>query len=153
MLNQCNFIGRLGRDPECRSMQSGEKVANISIGVSESWKDKDGNKQERTEWVRGSAFGKLADIMGQYLKKGSLVYISGKMQTRKYEKNGQDVYATEINIREMKMLGGKSENNDTQPSAHNQAKQDGYQPPASHNAAYSSQAPASTPVLDDDIPF
>ena len=82
MLNQCNFIGRLGNDPEVRYMPDGKAAANISIGCSEKWKDKQtGEQKERTEWVRGSAFGKLAEIMGEYLRKGSLVYISGKMQT------------------------------------------------------------------------
>jgi len=110
MLNQCNFIGRLGQDPEIRYMQDGKAAANISIGCSESWKDKStGEKKERTEWVRGSAFGKLAEIMGEYLTKGSLVYITGKMQTRKWQdQQGQDRYTTEIVISEMKMLGGKS---------------------------------------------
>lgn len=117
MLNQCNFIGRLGQDPEVRYMPDGKAAANISIGCSESWKDKStGEKKERTEWVRGSAFGKLAEIMGEYLRKGSLVYISGKMQTRKWQdQNGQDRYTTEIVINEMKMLGSKSDNQQAQP--------------------------------------
>ena len=107
-LNQCNFIGNLGKDPEIRYMTNGDPIANFSIACSETWKDKQGEKQEKTEWVRISAFGKLAGIIGEYLKKGSQVYISGKMQTRKWQnKEGQDQYTTEIVANEMKMLGGK----------------------------------------------
>ena len=124
MLNQCNFIGRLGQDVEIRYMPDGKAAANISIGCSEKWKDKQtGEQKERTEWVRGSAFGKLAEIMGEYLRKGSLVYISGKMQTRKWQdQTGQDRYSTEIVINEMKMLGSKSDNQ-------GQQQQGGYQQP------------------------
>ena len=112
MLNQCNFIGRLGNDPEVRYMPDGKAAANISIGCSEKWKDKNtGEQKEKTEWVKCSAFGKLAEIMGEYLRKGSLVYVSGKMQTRKWQdQNGQDRYTTEIIVSEMKMLSSKSDN-------------------------------------------
>ena len=82
-LNQCNFIGRLGNDPECRYLPNGDAVTNISIAVGESWKDKQGNKQERTEWIKVVAFRKLGEISAEYLRKGSKVYISGKMKTRK----------------------------------------------------------------------
>lgn len=110
MVNSCHFVGRLGRDSETRFMPDGKAVTNFSIGVSESWKGKDGTKQESTEWVRVSTFGKLAEICGEYLKKGSLVYIQGKMQTRKWQnKEGVDQYTTEIIANEMKMLGGKPE--------------------------------------------
>ncbi|MDO4441355.1 MAG: single-stranded DNA-binding protein [Moraxella sp.] len=88
-LNQCNFIGRLGDNPQIRTTQSGEAMATFSIAVSEKWNDKQGNRQERTEWVNIQAFGKLAEIMGQYLQKGSQVFISGKLQNRKY--TGQDM--------------------------------------------------------------
>lgn len=112
MLNQCNFIGRLGNDPEVRYMPDGKAAATISIGCSEKWKDKaTGEQKERTEWVRCVSFGKLAEIMGEYLRKGSLVYVSGKMQTKKWQdQSGQDRYTTEIVVSEMKMLGGKSDN-------------------------------------------
>ncbi len=112
MLNQCNFIGRLGNDPEVRYLPDGKAAANISIGCSEKWKEKQtGEQKERTEWVRCASFGKLAEIMGEYLRKGSLVYVSGKMQTKKWQdQSGQDRYTTEIVISEMKMLGSKSEN-------------------------------------------
>ena len=112
MLNQCNFIGRLGQDPEVRYASSGTAFCNLSVGCTEKWKDKNTNEQkERTEWVRGVASGKLAEVCGQYLKKGALVYISGKMSTRKWQdQSGQDRYTTEIRINEMKMLGSKSDN-------------------------------------------
>lgn len=111
MLNKCDFIGRLGQDPEVKYGANGNAIANISIGCSEKWKNKNtGQQQERTEWVRASAFGKLAEIMGEYLRKGSLVYISGKMQTRKWQdQNGQDRYTTEIIVNDMKMLSSKSD--------------------------------------------
>lgn len=98
MLNKCSFIGNLGRDPEIRTTQGGVKIANISIGVTDKWTDKQtGQKQERTEWVRCVAFGQLADIMERFLRKGSKVYVEGKLQTRKYQdQSGQDRYSTEI---------------------------------------------------------
>lgn len=109
-VNSCTFIGHLGKDPEVRHMPNGDPIANFSIACTESWKDKSGDKQEKTEWVRISAFGKLAEIIGNYLKKGSLVYINGKMQTRKWQnKDGVDQYTTEIIANDMKMLGGKPE--------------------------------------------
>jgi len=108
-LNQCNFIGRLGKDPETRFLPSGKAVTNISIAISDKWKDKNtGQPQEHTEWINVSAFDKLAEIMGQYLKKGSLVYISGAMRTRKYQDAaGVDKYSTSITAKEMKMLDSK----------------------------------------------
>lgn len=100
-LNLCQFIGRLGRDPETRFMTNGDPVCNFSIAVG--WKSKD---KEGAEWVRISAFGKLAEICGQYLKKGSQVYINGRMQTRKWaDKDGVEKYTTEIMADRMQMLG------------------------------------------------
>lgn len=107
-LNRCCFIGRLGQDPEVRFMPDGTGVANFSIAVGNEYKDKNtGNKVEQTEWVKISAFGKLAEIIREYLKKGSQVYIEGKMKTRKWEKDGQAHYTTEIIADNMQMLGGK----------------------------------------------
>ena len=105
MINQCNFIGRLGRDPETRYTQSGKAVASFSLACSE----KRGG-EESTEWVNVVAWEKLAEICGQYLAKGSLVFISGRMQTRKWQdKEGGTRYATEIVVREMKMLDKRSD--------------------------------------------
>jgi single-strand DNA-binding protein len=110
-LNRCEFIGRLGKDPEIRYVASGEPIANFSIAVGWKTKDKDG-----TEWVRVTAFGKLAGICGDYLRKGSQVYISGRMTTRKWQnKDGVDQYTTEVVADQMQMLGGKSEQSE-QPS-------------------------------------
>jgi len=136
-LNRCEFIGRLGKDVEMRTMPSGGQVANFSLAVGEKYKNKQGEQVENTEWVNVSAFGKLAEIMGQYLSKGSQVYISGRMKTDKYDKNGVTMYSTKIIADKMQMLGGKPEQNTAQkPAANTPALQ--------------------TPVddsFDDDIPF
>jgi single-strand DNA-binding protein len=103
------LIGHLGNDPETRYMPNGDAVANFSVATTESWKDKSGEKKEATEWHRISAFGKLGEICGEYLKKGSLVYVTGKIKTRKWQdKEGNDKYTTEIVADKMQMLGGKS---------------------------------------------
>lgn len=146
MLNQCNFIGRLGNDPEVRYMPDGKAAANISIGCSEKWKDKQtGEQKERTEWVRCSAFGKLAEIMGEYLRKGSLVYVSGKMQTKKWQdQSGNDRYTTEIIISEMKMLGSKSDNQQQgghQQGGWGQPQQQQQQKPQNHGGYQNQQPP------------
>ena len=105
MLNRCDFIGRLGRDPEIRHTSGGKQVASFSLACSEKFGGK-----ESTEWVNAIAWEKLAEICGNYLQKGSLVYISGRMQTRKWQdKDGNDRYATEIVVREMKMLDKRSD--------------------------------------------
>ena len=169
MLNKCDFIGRLGQDPEVRYMQDGKAAANISIGCSEKWKDKVTSEQkEKTEWVKCSAFGKLAEIMGEYLRKGSLVYVSGKMQTRKWQdQSGVDRYTTEIIINDMKMLGSKPESQGgNQPQQQQQAPQQQYQQPQQQQQRAPQQqqrAPQQTQAqpqyneppmdFDDDIPF
>ena len=108
-VNKVILVGNLGRDPEVRYMPSGDAIANISVATTDSWKDKNGEKQERTEWHRVSFFGKLAEIVGEYLKKGSQVYVEGRLQTRKWtDKEGQDKYTTEIVADRMQMLGGKN---------------------------------------------
>ena len=105
MLNRCDFIGRLGRDPEIRHTNGGKQVASFSLACSEKFGGK-----ESTEWVNAIAWEKLAEICGNYLQKGSLVYISGRMQTRKWQdQNGNDRYTTEIVVREMKMLDKRSD--------------------------------------------
>ena len=131
-LNKAMIIGRLGKDPETKTLASGDAVTNISVATSESWKDKQtGEKKEQTEWHNVSAFGKLAEIMGQYLHKGSLVYIEGNIRTRKYQAaDGSDRYATDILARSMQMLSPKSE--------------------SPQNAA---QAPVAAFKDDTDIPF
>ncbi len=110
MINKAILIGNLGKDPELRYTQSGTPVASFSIATTERWKDKDGNQQEQTEWHNIVAWKRLAEICGEYLNKGSRVYIEGKLQTRKWQdQNGNDRYTTEIVAREMKMLSSRGE--------------------------------------------
>lgn len=113
-LNQCNFIGNLGKDPEMRTMVNGKAVTNFSIAVTEKWTS-NGEKKERTEWVRVTAYDKLAEVCAKYLGKGKPVFISGKMQTRQWEdKNGNTRYTTEIVANNMVMLGMTSQGGDNQ---------------------------------------
>src|SRR5215212_10840674 len=107
-VNKVILIGNLGADPETRYLPSGDAVTNIRIATSENWKDKSGEKQEHTEWHRVAFFGKTAEIAGEYLKKGSPVYIEGRIRTRKWQdKEGQDRYSTEIVADRMQLLGGR----------------------------------------------
>ncbi len=106
-INKVILVGNLGNDPETRYSQSGAAITTISVATSESWKDKDGNPQERTEWHRVKFFGRLAEIAGEYLKKGRQVYIEGSLRTEKYtDKSGVEKYSTDIIANEMQMLGG-----------------------------------------------
>jgi single-strand DNA-binding protein len=112
MLNKVQLIGYLGANPDVRYTQEHEAIANIRVATTETWKNKDGSKGEKTEWHTVVMFGKLGEIAGQYLKKGSLVYIEGKLQTRSWEKDGEPRYATEVRAETMKMLpsgNGKKE--------------------------------------------
>lgn len=146
-VNKWIGIGNLGMDPDMRYLPSGEAVCNISIACSESWKDKaTGEKKEHTEWVRVSFFGKLAEIAGQYLKKGSQVYVEGSLRTRKWQdKEGQDRYTTEIRADEMKMLGSRQGSGEAPPREREAA-------PAQPSGG--KKAPASGfGDMDDDIPF
>ncbi|TMH03436.1 MAG: single-stranded DNA-binding protein [Betaproteobacteria bacterium] len=151
-VNKVILVGNLGRDPETRYTTGGEAVTNISIATTDTWKDKSGEKQERTEWHRVAFFGKLAEIAGEYLKKGSQVYVEGRLQTRKWQdKEGQDKYTTEIIADRMQMLGSRSGSGggDAPERATSTAG-------ASASASSrSGGAPAKKNVddLDDDIPF
>mgnify|MGYP003519344099 CR=1 FL=1 len=154
-VNKVILIGNLGRDPEVRYMPDGGAITNVSIATTENWKDKNGEKQEKTEWHRVAFFGKLAEIAGEYLKKGSQVYVEGRLQTRKWQdKDGQDKYTTEIIADRMQMLGGKGGGGmaDMDDSAYAQAAPKS-QPRA--NAPAAAQRPASSGFddMDDDIPF
>src|SRR5689334_7802756 len=107
-VNKVIIIGNLGRDPETRYLPSGDAVTNVSIATSEKWKDKSGETQEHTEWHRVAFFGKLAEIAGEYLKKGASVYVEGRIRTRKWQdKDGADKYSTEVVADRMQMLGGR----------------------------------------------
>ena len=157
-INKVILVGNLGRDPEVRYTQSGAAVATIALATSESWRDKNtGEQREKTEWHRVSLFGKLAEVAGEYLKKGSQVYIEGQLQTRKWQdqQSGQDRYTTEIIVQgyngTMQMLGGKS--NQQQNNAVSEPERGGFAPqqqtPQSRLQQYN-QPPAD---FDDDIPF
>jgi single-strand DNA-binding protein len=146
-INKVILIGNLGKDPETRYMPSGGAVTNITVATSETWKDKQsGEQQERTEWHRVVFFNRLAEIAGEYLKKGSKVYIEGSLRTRKWQGNdGQDRYTTEIVANEMQMLdsrgGGSAEYSQSAPAAR------------SNQPAGSSQQQAPAGDFEDDIPF
>ena len=113
-LNRCEFIGRLGKDPEIRFLPAGDAVANFSIAVGKSWKDKaSGDKKEETTWVPLTIFGKLAEVAGEYLKKGAQIYAAGEFHVRKYQdKQGNDRYVTEIRVERFQMLGTKQKDAD-----------------------------------------
>ena len=144
-VNKIILIGRLGQDPETKYMPSGDCVCNISIATSESWKDKaTGEKKEHTEWHRVVMFRRLAEIAGEYLKKGSQVYIEGKNKTRTYDKDGQTHYITEVEAREMQMLGGRG------PTEGTAGASTGQQEPA---PAPARQAAADNGGFEDKIPF
>jgi single-strand DNA-binding protein len=146
-INKVILIGNLGQDPDVRYMPNGNAVANVTLATSDSWKDKNtGETQERTEWHRVVFFRRLGEIVGEYCKKGSKIYIEGRLQTRKWQdKNGQDRYTTEIVADQMQMLdsrggGGSADFNS------------GGDRPA-QNSAPSAPAPAPDADFDDDIPF
>ena len=150
-VNKVILVGNLGKDPEIKYSAQGKAIANLTLATSESWKDQSGQMQEKTEWHRVSMFGKLAEIAGEYLRKGSQIYIEGKLQTRKWtNKDGQDQYTTEIVLDPfngvMQMLGGKQQ--DAQPAP--QQAQQGNQP----NGQAAPQKPFDDNLdHDDDIPF
>ena len=148
-INKVILIGNLGKDPEVRYMPSGGAVANVTIATSDSWKDKQtGEPQERTEWHRVVFFNRLGEIAGEYLRKGSKVYIEGSLRTRKWQdNNGQDRYTTEIVASEMQMLDSRSASN-TDTSFPSQPSGGGS---ANKPAASGSSAPDEP--FDDDIPF
>lgn len=146
-LNQCNFIGRLGSDPELKYLPNGDAVCNISIAVGDDYKDKSGNKQEATEWVRIVAFRRLGEVISEYCRKGSKVFVSGKMKTRMWEQNGEKKYATEIVANDLQMLDSKGGESQSQESAARTP------PQPRENRSASAPAPSNFDNFDDDIPF
>ncbi|CAH1090519.1 single-stranded DNA-binding protein [Candidatus Nitrotoga sp. 1052] len=150
-VNKVILVGRLGKDPETRYMPNGEAVTNATLATSENWKDKSGEKQEKTEWHNLTFYRRLAEIAGEFLKKGSMIYVEGKLATRKWQdKEGKDRYTTDIIVGEMQMLSSKSGSGNFDMAD---------KPPASSSTG----APATNkpaPVksggfdnFDDDIPF
>ncbi|MFT5427219.1 MAG: single-strand DNA-binding protein [Gammaproteobacteria bacterium] len=155
-VNKVIIVGNLGQDPEVKYMPSGQAVCNISVATTDNWSDKaSGEKQEKTEWHRVVFFRRLAEIAGEYLKKGSQVYIEGRLQTRKWkDQSGVEKYTTEIIANEMQMLGGRGGGGasgggfDAPPAA-----DDGFGSSAPSKSAPSTPAPSTTDDFDDDIPF
>ena len=147
-INKVFLIGNLGNDPETRYTQSGAAVTNISLATSETWKDKDtGQPQERTEWHRVVFFGRLAEISGEYLRKGSKVYIEGSLKTRKWQdQTGQDRYTTEIVAGEMQML-------DTRANQEQAQREAAIQPPMDASRGSNNAGGKTLDDFDDDIPF
>lgn len=165
-VNKVIIVGNLGNDPEVRYSANGSAIANISVATSESWTDKNsGDKQEKTEWHRIVMFNRLGEIAGEYLRKGSKVYVEGKLQTRKWQdQSGQDKYTTEIVASTMQMLDGRGDNAGQggggyqaapRQAAPQQSQQGGQQFGGQQQSA--PQQPASQPApandFDDDIPF
>ncbi len=160
-VNKVIIVGNVGRDPETRYMPSGDAVTNISVATTDRYKDKQsGEMKENTEWHRIAFFGKLAEIAGQYLKKGSQVYVEGRLRTRKWtDQSGQEKYSTEIIAEVMQMLGGKpagasdgsrDEPNHAQPAAN---QNDQSQSTASYAQARYTPPAATLGAIDDDVPF
>lgn len=153
-VNKVILIGNLGKDPEMKSFPNGDAFCNITLATSESWNDKQtGEKKERTEWHNLVFTRKLAEIVGQYLRKGSKIYVEGSLRTRKWQKDGVDRYTTEILVNDMQMLDGKGGGS----AAMDDGGSGGYSKPAARPAAPAKSggaAPASdAPFEDDDIPF
>ena len=152
-VNKVILVGNLGADPETRYTASGAAITNIRIATSESWRDKQtGENQERTEWHRVVFFGRLAEISGEYLRKGSQVYIEGSLRTNKWQgQDGQDRYTTEVIASEMQMLGARGGEASARPAGggfrDNKPEQQGQAP------AQSEPAPAEDNFAEDDIPF
>jgi len=165
-VNKVIIVGNLGRDPEIRYMPSGDAIANIAVATSYRSKDRNtGEQKELTEWHRISFFGRLAEIVGQYLKKGSSVYVEGRLQTRKYtDKDGIEKYATDIIAENMQMLGGRGDSGGGMGGGMGGGDDMGYDAPAPRQAPRPQAAPAPAPRpaprpapnfsdMDDDIPF
>ena len=146
-VNKVILVGHCGKDAETRYLPNGEAVTNISLATTESWKNKDGEKQERTDWHSLVFYRRLAEVAGEYLKKGALVYVEGKIQTRKWQdKEGHDRYTTEIIVNEMQMLNGKSD-----ASAENKSAEPAHSTQTAKPVTPTTKV--NTDNFDDDIPF
>ena len=153
-VNKVILVGNLGRDPEIRYSANGQAIANVNIATSESWKDKNtGEKQEKTEWHRIVFFGRLAEIVGEYLKKGSQIYVEGRLQTRKWQdKEGKDRYTTEIVANEMQMLGSRG-GSGAPSDSYNQDTGSAQNSASTNEPAATSTSTGGGDDFDDDIPF
>tara|TARA_B110000495_G_C22919760_1_gene537333 strand:- start:174 stop:641 length:468 start_codon:yes stop_codon:yes gene_type:complete len=150
-INKVILVGNVGQDPETRYMPNGNAVTNISIATSETWKDKNtGEQQERTEWHRVTFYQRLAEIVAEYVKKGSKLYVEGRLQTRSWEQDGVKKYATDIIANEMQMLDSRGGSSDNYSPSQSQSTPSA---PPSKNETPTQQAPADMDSFDDDIPF
>jgi single-strand DNA-binding protein len=154
-VNRVTLIGNLGQDPSIRYMPNGDAVANLSVATTSSWKDKNsGERKEETEWHRVVIYGRLAEIAGEYCKKGKPVYIEGRLKTRKWQdQSGQDKYTTEIVADAMQLLGGRDDAGGHQQRQAPQATANEYQRAREGKGDPSRDQPSSLADLDDDIPF
>lgn len=160
-INKAIIVGHLGRDPEMRTFPSGDQVANVTIATTDKWKDKQtGEMREATEWHRVVFNGRLAEIAGQYLRKGSQVYVEGSLRTRSWEKDGVKQYATEIRADQMQMLGGRQGAESAPPAQPQQqggySSSGGRQAPGGYSNTHSvppQRAASGFDDMDDDIPF
>lgn len=157
-VNKVIIVGRCGADPELRTLPSGSQVANLSVATTEAWRDRENNPQERTEWHRAALFGSLAEIAGNWLRKGSLVYLEGSLRTSKWVgQDGADRYTTEVIVDQMTMLGGRGDTGGVPASA---PPSGAGQTPAPTPTQPPTQTPAPAPApageedfVEDDIPF
>lgn len=153
-VNKVILIGNLGRDPETRYTTGGDAVTNLRIATTEAWKDKSGEKQEKTEWHTVVLFGRLAEIAGEYLKKGRPVYIEGRLQTRKYtDKEGVEKYSTEIVADRMQLLGGREGGGSSDADFGAAGSASGAPARSGGGASKGGGAKPKTDDFDDDIPF
>lgn len=161
-INKVILVGTVGKDPEVRYSQSGSANATLSLATNEMWKDKNGEKQERTEWHRLKFFGKLAEIAGEYVKKGQQLYVEGSLRTDKYtDKQGIERYTTDIIVNEMQMLGGKSggggsggdRNASRDDGGWSNSGGDNFSTPKAQAKPAAAASPAGNDPFDDDVPF
>ena len=157
-VNRVLLIGNLGRDPELKYFDDGSAVCNFSIATSRTWKNRDGEKQEETEWHRIAVFAKLAEVCGEYLKKGRTVYIEGRLRTRQYEKDGVTHYTTEIVAEEVKFLGGRrddegGDDGGQQRGGYGQQRQQQQRPAPQQRQQSAPKSNTRFDDMDDDIPF
>lgn len=151
-VNKIIIVGNLGADPEVRYLPSGDPVANMRVATTEKWKDKQGNQQEHTEWHRCNMFGRLAQIAAEYLKKGSSVYVEGRVRTRKWtDQAGVDKFSTEINVDQIQMLDGKRGDTGAAPAGQKPLARPAAPAKAAGDAGYGGDGGFS--AMDDDIPF
>ena len=147
-INKVILVGNVGQDPETRYMPNGNAVTNLSLATSETWKDKNtGEQQERTEWHRVTFYQRLAEIVAEYVKKGSKIYVEGRLQTRSWEQDGVKKYATDIIANEMQMLDSRGSSGESYSPSQSQSA------PPPRNETPTQQAPADMDSFDDDIPF